>query len=136
MLSTTQWLMLSTMPLPQLMLLPQLMPPPLPHMLSPRPRMNPTPISTVLLMTTQRLTSKLLRLLMEVVLSLDLTLLPFPTAVPNTSPTPPTTTTDTSPRSPTKELLPTLRPSLTPLPLPIMLKPSLCFVNIYQQYLC
>merc|ERR1712106_446263 len=99
-------------------------------------RTNPTPISTELPMTTQRLTSKLLRLLMEVVLSLDLTLLPFLTAVPNTSTTPPTTTTDTSPRSPTKELLPTLRPSLMPLPLPIMLKPSLCFVNIYQEYLC
>merc|ERR1712128_366097 len=113
---------------------PQLMP--LPLMSSPRARTNPTPISTELPMTTQRLTFKLLRLLMEVVLSLDLTLLPFPTAVPNTSSTPPTTTTATLPRSPTKELLPTLRPSLTPLPLPIMLKPSLCFVNIYQEYLC
>merc|ERR1711892_1377422 len=91
---------------------------PLPLMSSPRARTNPTHISTELPMTTQRLTSKLLRLLM---------------AVPNTSSTPPITTTDTSPRSPTKELLPTLRPSLTPLPLPIMLKPSLCFVNIYQE---
>merc|ERR1711892_935198 len=119
--------------LPQPMPLPQLMPPPLPLMLSPRPRMNPTPISTELPMTTQRLTSKLLRLLMEAVLSLDLTLLPFPTAVPNTSTTPLTTSIDTLPKSPTKVSPSTPKPSLMCplLLLPTMLKPSVCFVNIY-----
>merc|ERR1711892_1441925 len=105
-----------------------------PLMLSPRARTNPTPTSTELLMTTQRLTSTLLRLLMEPVLSLDLTLLLFPMVVPSMSSTLLTTITDMLSRSHTKESQSTPRPSLMPLlpPLPTMLKPSLCFVNIYQ----
>merc|ERR1719318_676623 len=102
----------------------------LPLSLSPRARTSPTPISTELLMTTPRLTSTLLRLLMELVLSLDLTQLLFLMVVPSTSSTPLTTTTDMSPRLPMKESLPTQRPSHMPLspPPPITLKPSLCFV--------
>merc|ERR1712038_1761985 len=102
-------------------------------MLSPRARTSPTPTSTELLMTTPRLTSTLLRLLMDLVLSQDLTPLLFLMAVPSMLSTPLTTTTDTSPRLPTRESLSTQRPSLTcpHLPLPTMLKPSVCFVNIY-----
>merc|ERR1719315_245938 len=86
-----------------------------------------------LLMTIPRLTSMLLRLLMEAVLLLDLTPLLFLMAVPNTSSTPLTTTTDMSPRLPTRVSKSTQRPShmLQLLPLLIMLKPSVCFVNIY-----
>merc|ERR1711874_676757 len=121
--------LLSTMPL--LTSLP--LPTRLPLTLSPRARMSPTPTSTELLMTTPRLTSTLLRLLMELVLSLDLTQLLFPMVVPSTSSPPLTTTTDMSPKLPMKESQPTLRPSHMPLPppLPITLKPSLCFVNTY-----
>merc|ERR1711970_605998 len=105
----------------------------LPLMLSPRARTSPTPTSTELLMTTPMLTSTLLRLLMELVLSLDLTQLLFPMVVPSTSSTPPTTTTDMSPRLLTRVSPSTPRPSHMCLhtPLPIMLKPSVCFVNIY-----
>merc|ERR1712055_311578 len=83
----------------------------------------------------------LLRLLMELALLLDLTPLLFLMAVPNTSSTPLTITTDMSPRSPTKEPLCTQRRNLTHLllhmhlPPHIMLKPSLCFVNIYQIFM-
>merc|ERR1719180_402270 len=85
----------------------------LPLMLSPRVRTSPTPTSTELLMTTPRLTSTLLRLLMDPVLSQDLTPLLFLMVVPSTSSIPQTTTTDMSPRSPTKESLSTQKPSLT-----------------------
>merc|ERR1719209_2728572 len=83
----------------------------------------------------------LLRLLMEAVLSLENTPLLFLMAVPNTSSTPLTITTDMLPRLPTKELLCTQRRNLMPLllhmhlPPHIMLKPSLCFVNIYQIFM-
>merc|ERR1719317_1242243 len=90
------------------------------------------PTSTELLMTTPRLTSTLLRLLMDQVLLLDLTPLLFLMAVPSMSSTPQITTTDTLLRSPMRESLLTLRPSLMLQPLPTMLKPSLCFVNIYS----
>merc|ERR1739838_1183993 len=139
-------LMLSTMPqlsimpqlstTPLLSTLPQLMlPSTLPQlMLNQLMLMNPTPTSTELLMTTPRLTSTLLRPLMVPVLSLDLMMLLFPMAVPSMSSTPPTTTTDMSLMSPMTESQSTPRPSLMSLlpPLPTMLKPSLCFVNIYQ----
>merc|ERR1719228_2704363 len=77
------------------------------------------------------------RLLMELVLLQDLTPLLFLMAVPNTSSTPPTITTDMSLRSPTKELLCTQRRNLMHLLLHLhtMLKPSLCFVNIYQIFM-
>merc|ERR1719228_2857452 len=77
----------------------------------------------------------LLRLLMELALLLDLTPLLFLMAVPNMSSTPLTITTDMSPRSPMKELLCTQRRNLMHLHLHIMLKPSLCFVNIYQIFM-
>merc|ERR1711913_265793 len=79
-------------------------------------------------------------------LPLHLTSLPLPTRLPLTlslrarmSPTPTstellmTTPRDMSPKLPMKESQPTLRPSHMPLPppLPITLKPSLCFVNTY-----
>merc|ERR1712025_1114201 len=114
-------LLLTSLPLPTSLLL----------MLSQRARTSLTLTSTELLMTTPRLTSTLLRLLMELVLSLDHTLLLFLMVVPSMLSTPPTTTMDMLPRLPTKELLPILRLSHMPLPLPTMLKPSLCFVNIY-----
>merc|ERR1719206_528802 len=101
-------------------------------MLSPRARTSPMPTSTELLMTTPRLTSMLLRLLMDQVLLLDLTPLLFLMAVPSMSSTPQITTTDMLLRSPMRESLLTLRPSLMLQPLPTMLKPSLCFVNIYS----
>merc|ERR1712055_364440 len=63
-------------------------------MLSPRARTSPMPTSTELLMTTPRLTSTLLRLLMDLVLSQDLTPLLYLMAVPSMSSTPLTTTTD------------------------------------------
>merc|ERR1712018_59890 len=102
-------------------------------MLSLRARTSLTLTSTELLMTTPRLTSTLLRLLMELVLSLDHTLLLFLMAVPSMSSTPPTTTTDMSPRLPTRVSPSTQKPSPTCLHLllPTMLKPSVCFVNIY-----
>merc|ERR1712106_740529 len=88
--------MLSTMP--QLSTMPLLSTLPLhtlqPLMLSPPMLMSLTPTPTELPMTTPRLTSTLLRLLMLPVLCLDLTMLLFPTAVPSMSSTPPTTTTD------------------------------------------
>merc|ERR1719228_1468775 len=79
----------------------------------------------------------LLRLLMEAVLSLENTLLLFLMVVPNTSSTPQTITTDMLLRLPTKELLSTQRRNLMHLPLHLhtMLKPSLCFVNIYQIFM-
>merc|ERR1712055_67177 len=81
----------------------------------------------------------LLRLLMEAVLSLENTPLLFLMAVPNTSSTPLTITTVMLPRLPTKELLCTQRRNLMHLhmhlPPHIMLKPSLCFVNIYQIFM-
>merc|ERR1712128_91494 len=89
--------MLSTMPLLCTMPLsstPPLLTMPQPLMLSPPMLMNLTPTPTELPMTTPRLTSTLLRLLMLPVLCLDLTMLLFPTAVPSMSSTPPTTTTD------------------------------------------
>merc|ERR1712106_559194 len=67
---------------------------PQPLMLSLPMLMSLTPTPTELRMTTPRLTSTLLRLLMLPVLCLDLTMLLFPTAVPSMSSTPPTTTTD------------------------------------------
>merc|ERR1719427_1338013 len=127
--------LLSTTPLP--LLTPPPLPPltsqPPPLMLSPRVRTSPMPTSTELLMTTPRLTSTLLSLLMDLVLSLDHTPLLFLTAVPSMSSTHPTTTTDMSPRSHTRESPCTPKPSLTfpHLPQPTMLKPSVCFVNIY-----
>merc|ERR1719233_1344520 len=105
--------LLSTTPLPPHTPPPQLTSPPLPLMLSPRARTSPTPTSTELLMTTPRLTSTLLSLLMDLVLSQDLTPLLFLTAVPSTSSIPQTTTTDMSPRSPTRESLSIPKPSLT-----------------------
>merc|ERR1712128_247473 len=83
--------MLSTMP--QLSTMPlSSMPPlhitPAPLMLSLPMLMSLTPTPTELLMTTPRLTSTLLRLLMLPVLCLDLTMLLFPTAVPSMSSTP------------------------------------------------
>merc|ERR1711892_55356 len=94
--------MLSTMP--QLSTMPLSSMPPLhtplplhtpqPLMLSPPTLMSLTPTPTEWLMTTPRLTSTLLRLLMLPVLCLDLTMLLFPTAVPSMPSTPPTTTTD------------------------------------------
>merc|ERR1719430_2522480 len=103
--------------------LPQLTSPPLPLMLSPRARTSPTPTSTELLMTTPRLTSMLLSLLMDLVLSQDLTPLLFLMAVPSTSSIPQTTTTDMSPRLPMRESPLTLMLLPMPLPLPTMLKP-------------
>merc|ERR1719477_471513 len=102
-------------------------------MLSPRARTSPTPSSTELLMTTPRLTSTLLRLLMDQVLLLDHTPLLFLMAVPSMSSTPQITTMDMLLRSPMRVRLSTLKPSLTcqHLPLPTMLKPSVSFVNIY-----
>merc|ERR1719312_2385792 len=132
---------LSTLPLLSTMPLPQLTPPPLslplptnlslplptnlhrPLMLSPRARTSPTPTSTELLMTTPRLTSTLLRLLMAQVLLLDHTPLLFLMAVPSMSSTPQIITTDMLLRSPMRESLLTLRPSLMLQPLPTMLKP-------------
>merc|ERR1712106_419751 len=61
---------------------------PQPLMLSPHMLMSLTPTPTELPMTTPRLTSTLLRLLMLPVLCLDLTMLLFPTAVPSMSSTP------------------------------------------------
>merc|ERR1712128_266426 len=81
--------MLSTMPqlstMPLLSMLPLHTPQPL--MLSPPMLMSLTPTPTELPMTTPRLTSTLLRLLMLPVLCLDLTMLLFPTAVPSMSST-------------------------------------------------
>merc|ERR1712026_650746 len=94
--------------------------------------MSHTPTSMELLMTTQRLTSMLLRLPMPTVLFPDLMMLLFPMAVPSMSSTPPTTTTDMLLMLPMMVLLPTLK---LPLPQPTMLKPSLCYVNIYQYLL-
>merc|ERR1719483_534681 len=131
MLSTTQLLMLSMLPqliMSQESMLPQLIMPQL-LMQSPPMLTNHTPTPTELLMTTQRLTSMLLRLLMLTVLSLDLMMLLFPMVAPSTSSTPLTTTMDMSLMLPMKESQFTQRLSL---PLPTMLKPSLCFVNIYQ----
>merc|ERR1719350_1253347 len=126
--------------MPQLSIMPQLSMPPLlmPQltllMLSQLPLTNPTPTSMELLMTTPRLTSMLPRLLMLLVLFLDLTMLLFPMAAPSMSSIPPTTTMDMLLMSPTRESQSTPRPSLMlpPLPPPTMLKPSLCFVNIYS----
>merc|ERR1719483_648109 len=117
MLSTTQLLMLPQLIMPQLL------------MQSPPMLTNHTPTPTELLMTTQRLTSMLLRLLMLTVLSLDLMMLLFPMVAPSTSSTQLTTTTDMSLMLPMKESQFTQR---LPLPLPTMLEPSLCFVNIYE----
>merc|ERR1711862_216598 len=100
-------------------------------MLSPRARMSPTPTSTELLMTTPRLTSTLLRLLMDQVLLLDHTPLLFLMAAPSMSSTPQITTTDMLLRSPMRESPHTLMLQPMPLSLPTMFKPSLCFVNIY-----
>merc|ERR1719483_913578 len=128
----------STMPLSSMLPLhtPQpLLITPQPLMLSLPMLMSLTPTPTELLMTIPRLTSTLLRLLMLPVLYLDLTMLLFPTAVPSMSSTPPTTTTDMLLRLPMTVSLSTLRLLLMLPPLPTMLKPSLCFVNIYQQYL-
>merc|ERR1719210_1189306 len=99
--------------------------------------MSHTPTSMELLMTTQRLTSMLLRLPMPTVLFLDLMMLLFPMAVPSTSNTPQTTTTDMLLMSHMKVLQPTLKMllMLLPLPQPTMPKPSLCFINIYQYLL-
>merc|ERR1712183_344654 len=131
-LPTNLLLHLTIPPLPLTnLLLPQLTSQPLPLMLSPRARTSPMPTSTELLMTTPRLTSMLLRLLMDLVLSQDLTPLLFLMVVPSMSSTPQTTTTDMSPRSHTRESPFTLMLLPMPLPLPTMLKPSLCFVNIY-----
>merc|ERR1719205_88578 len=111
--------------MPQLSMLPQLMPQLTLLMLSQLMLMNPTPTSMELLMTTQRLTSTLLSLLMLLVLFLDLTMLLFPMAAPSMSSTPQTTTTDMLLMSPTRESQSTPRPSLMlpPLPLHTMLKP-------------
>merc|ERR1712183_721638 len=113
-LPTNLLLHLTIPPLPLTnLLLPQLTSQPLPLMWSQRVRTSPTPTSTELLMTTPRLTSMLLRLLMDLVLLLDLAPLLFLMAVPSTSSTPQTTTTDMSPRLPMRESLHTLRLSLT-----------------------
>merc|ERR1712123_318849 len=73
----------------QPLLMPQLRSSPLSH----------TPMNTVLLMTTQRLTSRRPRLRMLRVRLLDLSPLPFPMAVSRPPPTPLTTTTDSLLRS-------------------------------------
>merc|ERR1712086_279789 len=71
-------------------------------LLTPQLRSSPlshTPTNTVLLMTTQRLTSRRPRLRMLRERLLDLSPLPFPMAVSRPPPTPLTTTTDSLLRS-------------------------------------
>merc|ERR1719228_2062769 len=107
-------------------------------MLNPKARMSPTPTNTEFLMTTPRLTSMLPRLLTELVLLLGLTPLLFLMAVPNMLLTLLTITTDMLLMLPTKELLCTQRRNLMHLLLHmhLHLRSSLCFVNIYETYLC
>merc|ERR1712106_276887 len=89
-----------------------------------------TPTNTVLLMTTQRLTSRRPRLRMLRVRLLDLSPLPFPTAVSRPPPTPLTTTTDSLLRSLMKVPLSTPQsPLLDTDTLPLLTQPVTKFVD-------
>merc|ERR1712106_810782 len=81
------------------------------------PRSLPTALTMLLLMTTQRLPSTRLNLMMEMVLFRVLTLSTFPTAVFKLLTTVPMTMMDLLLRSAMRELLPTLRLLLTLLPM-------------------
>merc|ERR1712027_7088 len=92
-----------------------------------------TPSPTLLLMTTQSLTSTLRSSPMVPAMLPDLTLLLFPMDVSNMSSTLQMVMMDMSPMLLTRELLSTQRRNPMSLPQPqlTMPKPSLCFVNIY-----
>merc|ERR1712025_311536 len=100
-------------------------------------RSLPTLSPTLLLMTTQSPTSMLRSSPMELPTLPDLTLLLFPMDVSNMSSTLPMVMMDMSPMSHTRELLSTPRRNHTSQPQLqlITLKSSLCFVNIYLNYL-
>merc|ERR1719499_2407706 len=140
MLSTTlqllpmlSMLLLPIMPQLQLTMLPQLT-----RLRNTPMRSLHTPSPTLLLMTTQSLTSTLRSSLMVPAMLPDLTLLLFPMAESNTSSTLPMDMMDMLLMSPMRVLLstqrrnPTTLPQLTtPLPQLTTPLPSLCFVNIY-----
>merc|ERR1712241_843526 len=100
-------------------------------------RSPPTPTPTLLPMTTQSPTSTLRSSPMELPMLLDLTPLLFPMDVSNMSSTLPMVMMDMSPMSHTRELLSTPRRNHTSQPQLQLttLKSSLCFVNIYLNYL-
>merc|ERR1712086_1212353 len=127
-------------PLPLWPLLPPMAPQPMvppqhttQPLLTPQLKSSPlshTPTNTVLLMTTQRLTSRRPRLRMLRVRLLDLSPLPFPTAVSRPPPTPLTTTTDSLLRSLMKVLLSTPQsPPLDTDTLPLLTQPVIKFVD-------
>merc|ERR1712123_260360 len=90
----------------------------------------PPPLWPLLLMTTQRLTSRRPRLRMLMVRLLDLSPLPFPTAVSRPPPTPLTTTTDSLLRSLMKVPLSTPQsPPLDTDTLPLLTQPVTKFVD-------
>merc|ERR1719499_3003570 len=132
---------LSTPPqlLPTPFMLPQLLPTPfmLPQSRPTPMRFPPTPTPTPSPMTTQSPTSTLRSSPMELPMLLDLTPLLFPMDVSNMSSILPMVMMDTSPMSHTRELLSTPRRNHTSQPQlqPTTLKSSLCFVNIYLNYL-
>merc|ERR1712086_997905 len=102
-------------------------------LLTPQLRSSPlshTPTNMVLLMTTQRLTSRRPRLRMLRVRLLDLSPLPFPTAVSRPPPTPLTTTTDSLLRSHMKVPQSTPQsPLLDTDTLPLLTQPVTKFVD-------
>merc|ERR1712018_779143 len=100
-------------------------------------RSLPTPSPMLLLMTTQRPTSTLRSSPMVPPMLPDLTPLLFPMDVSNMSNTLPMVMMDMSPMLHTRELLSTPRRNHTSQPQLQLttLKSSLCFVNIYLNYL-